>query len=191
MATHDAATDRLVVVLAGAESTGKSALAVALAERLGAPRVEEVARGYFASRPGPESPPRYDSGDLLRIARLQHEAEQRVLHSSAPLVIADTDLAVIRVWWERRFGTPDPWIDDTLRAVQRTGHRRYLVPRPDLPWQPDPLRENPHDRESLHRRYIELLRELGAPFVEVTGTGTDRFERALEAVRSWLSERAS
>ncbi len=166
-----------MICVTGAESTGKTTLAEFLAATLAAPLVTEQARDYLAGQSG------YHQNDVLAIARQQQAAEERAL-AAAPLVIADTDLTVIRVWWEEKYGELHPWI---ANALSRRTERRYLLPRPDLPWEFDPLRESPHDRPRLHRRYLELLTQGPFAFSEVSGTGQGRLDSALAQVRSWLS----
>lgn len=186
----------LVICVTGPESTGKTTLATRLAEALGAPLVEEVARSWLTQRalavPAGErgdvvetAADRYVYGpaDVLEIARLQCEAEAAALRTGARVVVADTDLTVIRVWWEERFGALDPWI---ATALERVSRRRYLLTLPDIPWEPDPLRESPQDRERLLVRYRAVLAEMSVPHAEIGGSGAIRFERALAAVRSWI-----
>lgn len=189
----------LVICVTGPESTGKTTLANALAVALGAPLVAEVARSWLMARlvrePGahspaavparPDSSPLYGPEDLLAIARAQLAAERAAVSSGVPLVVADTDLTVIQVWWQEKYGELDPWLAGALAARSA---RRYLLALPDLPWEPDPLRESPLDRERLLGRYRELLGAGAFPHAEVGGTGHERFERALAIVRRWLAE---
>lgn len=169
----------LVVCLTGPESTGKTAIAEQLAGALAVPLVPEVAREYLAGRP------EYDQADLLAIARAQLAAEQDALAEGTGLVVSDTDLQVIQIWWEERFGDLDPWL---TQALAERSARRYLLAAPDLPWEPDPLRESPQERERLFERYRQALAEGTFPHTEVRGAGRARFECALLAVQRWLGE---
>jgi nicotinamide riboside kinase len=172
----------LTIALVGAECSGKTTLAHRLAHRLGAPWVPEYARAYLAGRA------RYTQADVLAIARGQQQKERVLAEAGQPLLIADTDLIVVKIWWEVRFGGNDAWIDATLRAELAGARRRcYLVPRPDFPWVADPLRENPHDRAVLHGRYLALLDELRVPYLELTGSKRQRLETAAAAAHRWLT----
>jgi NadR type nicotinamide-nucleotide adenylyltransferase len=168
----------LTVALVGAECSGKTTLARSLALGLGAPWVPEYARTYLTGRSG------YEMSDVLAIARGQRRAEQALSDTGHRLVIADTDLIVIKIWWTVRFGENNAWIDAALREDLAAPRRRlYLLPRPDFPWVGDPLRENPDDREALHARYRSLLDELRVTYRELTGSKQDRLAAAKSAVR--------
>ena len=160
-------TFRIAVV--GPESTGKTTLAEALGARLGAAVVPEVARDLLPALGRP-----YVEADLADVARAQRRAEDA---TPAPLV-ADTNLLVVRVWAEVRFGRVDPWILAHERLETYTLH---LLCAPDLPWEPDPLREDPHRRPALFARYEAALRAAGVPFAVVRGHGASRVEAAFAA----------
>jgi len=166
--------------LTGPESTGKTTLARGLAERLGATLVEEVARKYLERRP------RYAPADLLTIATLQVEAEARARSAADGLLICDTDLTVIQVWWEEKFGDVP---EELHAALEARTERAYLLLEPDLPWVPDPLRENPADRYRLFARYQALLDSGPFPSRVVSGSGAQRLENALAHVRSLYPDR--
>lgn len=173
----------LVICVTGPESTGKTTLAGQLARALGAPLVREMARELLARStavPAPHNEPSYTSADVLAIAEAQFTAEQEALRSGAPVIVADTDLTVIQVWWEEKYGALHPWI--AARLAERS-MRRYLLTLPDLPWEPDPLRESRFDRERLLVRYRAILAESGFPVAEIGGSGAQRLETALQALR--------
>ena len=174
----------LIVCLTGPESTGKSTLAQELAAALGVPLVEEVAREILECREA-SAQRAVSTQDLLEIAKAQVAAEQAALAEGGGLVVCDTDLLVIKVWWQEKFGEPHPWLQEELAA--RTP-RRYLLMVPDLPWEPDPLRDAPNDRHRLFDSYLSALRSDRFPFAEVFGEGSERFERAMACIQDWLSE---
>lgn len=163
------------VVVVGVESTGKTTLATALAERLDRPLVAEQARPWLTARGG-----RYEEADLAVLATLQARAEAQARARGGP-VVADTDLVVLRIWAEAKYGRCDARIREALAA---RAPAVYLLPVPDLPWAPDPLRETPDAaaRRALHERYRGLLHELARPWAEVSGQGPARLEAALAAL---------
>ncbi len=163
-----------IISIVGPESCGKTTLARALAERFGAPWVEEYARAYLAGRPD------YDETDLEAIARGQMALEERALDDEPSVLVLDTDMLVIRVWWQERFASVPDWVDSALCAQPA---RAYLLARPDLDWEPDPLREAQFDRERLFSVYRGVLEERGAGFGMVGGTDGARLRSALAALR--------
>ncbi|MCY3820372.1 MAG: ATP-binding protein [Gammaproteobacteria bacterium] len=162
-----------IISIVGPESCGKTTLARALAERLGASWVEEYARAYLTGRPD------YDEADLEAIARGQLALEERALDGEPSVLVLDTDMLVIRIWWQERFGRVPDWIEAALR---RQPPRAYLLTSPDLPWEPDPLREAQFDRERLFGVYRGVLEERGAAFGIVGGTEDARLRSALAAL---------
>ncbi|HSG91565.1 MAG TPA: ATP-binding protein [Pseudomonadales bacterium] len=163
------------IVVVGVESTGKTTLARALAERLGWPLVAEQARAWLASRDN-----RYGAEDLPLIAALQDAAERDVRARHGNLV-ADTDLSVLRIWSEVRFGHCDRRI---LDALAERPPACYLLTRPDLPWEADPQRETPDQdqRLALHDRYRALLAAQAHPWREIGGVGPARLAQACAAL---------
>ena len=101
----------LIVCLTGSESTGKTTLARALAQFYRAPVVKEAARGYLAGRAN------YGQDDVRAIACEQLRLEANALADDARLVICDTDLLVIRIWWEVKYGALPDWLDRHLRQL--------------------------------------------------------------------------
>ena len=165
-----------IVCVVGAESSGKTSLCRQLAAHFLVPWLPEYAREHLDGSS-------YDEEDVAAIAREQQRREMALLASGAKAVVLDTDLAVIWVWWRVKFGPPPAWLRDAFQAQPA---RFYLLCRPDLPWQPDPLRESPGERWRLHRCYRTLLTTRRLPFAEVAGRGAVRAEAAIAAARPHL-----
>lgn len=168
----------MLFVLTGPESAGKSTLTQALAEHFAVSWVAEFAREYMHRHL--QEPANYQPSDLLHIAEQQQLAEG-ALHGAAPIAFADTDLQVITIWWQERFG-PVPRI--LSEAYARQSPRHYLLCAPDVPWTPDPLRENPVDRARLFQGYEIDLQRRGLAYSVVRGNGQTRLDTALEAILS-------
>jgi NadR type nicotinamide-nucleotide adenylyltransferase len=166
------------IAIVGAESSGKTTLAVALGAALGGVVVEEFARAYLD-----QHGPQYTEADLLTIAVAQTRAEDAAMAHAAGMharaVVCDTDMVTIRIWSEEKFGRCDPWI---IEASEHRPYDLWLLCRPDIPWEPDPLRENPHDRDRLFQVYEAVLKRLGKPFAVIGGTPAERLSRALNAI---------
>lgn len=171
------ASDIRIVCAVGAESTGKTTLCRELATHFGVPWLSEYAREYLDGTP-------YQQRDVEFIAREQTRREAELLANTVGGVVLDTDLAVILIWWREKYGAAPPWL---AHAFAAQAPRLYLLCRPDLPWQPDPLRESPDDLGLLHERYLSLLTEKRLPFAEIGGVGETRLEQAIAAARPCLT----
>ena len=171
------ATNQRLLVTTGPESAGKTTLARELSRQLQTPLVTEQSRSYL-ERLYNSGAAHYTKADLLEIAHLQHTAEREALASGTPLVVCDTDLLVILVWSEVRYGHCEPAL---LQLFERALHwpRHYLLCDPSIPWEADPLRENPHDRPALLQRYIDKLNTLRLPWQLVSGSPSERLQSAL------------
>jgi nicotinamide riboside kinase len=163
----------LIISIVGPESSGKTSLAEALALHFDAPWLPEYAREYLEGRPD------YVEDDLEAIAREQVSREQGIMEENPELVILDTDLVVIAIWWAEVFGHVPDWVSHHL---ENQAPRSYLLVHPDLPWEPDPLRVSPHDRDRLFGLYQSFLRKEGFSVAEVSGQGEARVARALSAL---------
>ena len=166
----------MLIAVVGPESCGKTTLARAIAQHLSAPLVEEYAREYLELR-SPEGG--YSREDVLSIAKNQWEREQQALLRNTQNLVLDTDLLVIKIWWEQKYGNCHPWILDKLNK-QPT--RKYLLTKPDMPWQPDPLRENPDDREFLFDIYKRELEIRGNDYEVIDGEGSQRTQLAISSI---------
>ncbi|HEX8428206.1 ATP-binding protein [Hymenobacter sp.] len=164
----------LVVAVTGPESTGKTTLSRQLAAYYHTSWVPEYARAYLE-----ENGPDYTLPDLEAIARGQLEAEARAVTEaqaqSHAVLLADTDLLVIKVWAEHAFGHCPSWI---LERLAQQHYDLVLLLSVDLPWEPDPLREHPHLRQHFFQVYQQALQDQKVNFAVISGTYDQRFNQA-------------
>jgi nicotinamide riboside kinase len=82
---------------------------------------------------------------------------------------------------EYRFGEVDPWIEQQF--IETPTHR-YLLCKPDIPWEPDPLREHPQQREALFHLYLKALQDYEKPYTIIEGADfAKRLQRAKALLR--------
>jgi NadR type nicotinamide-nucleotide adenylyltransferase len=165
------------VVVIGPESTGKSTLCAALAEKLNTVWVREYAREYLEALRRP-----YNETDLLVMARGQIAGEEQAARLSGPLLICDTDLHVIRVWSEHRYNTAQV---ELLKQIATSEYHLYLLTDIDLVWQDDPLREHPeeHKRSYFYKQYHDTVVNSGIPWINVSGDHEHRLNTSLLAIK--------
>ena len=166
----------LKVVVIGPESTGKSTLSERLAGHYQSMWVPEYARQYLDELTRP-----YEQQDLLVMAegQLRLEEERAVLANE--VLICDTDLHVIKVWSEHKYGNCDPRI---LEMIAMRRYDLYLLTYIDIPWEEDPQREHPDPamREYFYQVYKDIVVNSGVPWVDIRGSYEERLQRATEAV---------
>ena len=165
------------IAVIGPESTGKSTLSEELAHELHTQWVPEFARGFLEQLGRP-----YTEGDLLTIARGQISGEDELTGSAHDFLICDTDLYVLKVWSEHKYGRCDPWI---LSMIAERKYDLYLLTYIDIDWQEDPLREHPdmHMRQYFYNIYKDIVVESGVPWVEVKGDPESRLQQAMEVIK--------
>lgn len=164
------------IVVTGPESSGKTALAQALATRMQTHWTPEFARYYVAHLGRP-----YTHSDLTVIYQGQKNWEtwflQKTHRSPAlPCLVCDTDWTVLRIW--EQYGYPGaPSVLPASDAWEQAADTFYLLCTPDFPWQPDPLREHPEERWQLFELYRNLLQARHLSFLQVEGSLKDRLEQ--------------
>ncbi|MFH0762087.1 MAG: ATP-binding protein [Bacteroidota bacterium] len=159
--------------IVGAESTGKSTLTHDLSLHFGAPGIDEFARGYLEKIGRP-----YTFADLEQIARGQLNLIFE--NQDQEMVFFDTDLNNIKIWFQLVYSTIPDWFTGEMKKF---GQGTYLVCQPDIPWVPDPFRENPDRRDFLNDLYEKELELAGFPYFRISGFGNERLVRAINIVK--------
>jgi NadR type nicotinamide-nucleotide adenylyltransferase len=157
------------IALTGPESTGKTLLAAALAAHYQTVWVPEYARAYLETLGRP-----YVFDDLEQIARGQRKLEDEYASRANSLLFCDTDMLVLKIWSEYKYGRCAPFILETLRDHPCD---LYALCGVDAPWEYDPLRENPGEREELYAIYRSELERMGVSFVELWGGVEERLQK--------------
>ena len=168
------------VCLVGAESTGKTTLAQALAEHFQTIWSPEFARAYLEARGGVCTPL-----DMLTIARGQVASEDALARQANRLHVCDTSLLTTLIWHEHYFG-PAPAELQQL-AARRTA-RLHLLCDIDVPWLADGLRDSPNHRAWFHDRFRRELEARRWPYLLVSGSHEHRLSTAIPAIERILAD---
>ena len=163
------------IVLTGPESSGKTTLAQLLAAAYDTAWVPEQARGYLTAL-GRD----YTEADLRAIAKRQLRVREVRARRAKGYLFCDTDMLVLKIWSLVKYGRVDPFITKALRAQAPAA---YLLCKPDIPWEPDPLRESAGKRDYLFDLYRSELENMSVPYLVVEGTVKERIAQ----VRQFLS----
>lgn len=168
------------VVLVGAESTGKSTMAEALAREFGTAWVPEHGRWYWEGRRHLEDQT-WSSDELRRIAAAQRRLEDDLARRAVNgILFVDTDALMTAVWHERYLARPDPELDQLATEQVPT---LYLVCSPDFEWVQDGTRESKTYRAKMHESVVARAEASGAKVAYLTGSHEQRLAEALTLVR--------
>jgi NadR type nicotinamide-nucleotide adenylyltransferase len=167
------------IAIVGPESTGKSTLAVQLAEYYNTTYAPEYAREYIDKLNRP-----YTFEDITEISKGQIEQEDKAAAKANHLLFCDTNLLVTKIWAEHKYGHCPEWI---LNEIKSRKYSLYLLCNIDIPWEADPQREHPHLREHLFEKYLSEVKKSGVPYVIISGLQKERTENAIKAVDKLLA----
>lgn len=169
------------VCLLGAESTGKSTLARALATRYGTLWNPEYGRPYTQIGRPPQAP--WTSWEFTHIARIHCWYEDFLATMARRVLFADTDAFTTAVFHEVYLGTPATGFED---LVDRP-YDLFVVCGLDVPWRHDGIREFEEQRRWMQERYLERARTSGRRWLVVEGPLERRVEEAAGAVDEVLA----
>jgi nicotinamide riboside kinase len=158
------------ILVTGPESTGKTELTNHLAKRFRGHAVAEFSRNYLENLGRP-----YTYSDVEYIAR-QQVVEYKQDYPGQEWVFYDTWLIITKVWFEVVFNRLPCWVNG---EISKARFDLVLLCAPDIPWIPDPVRENGGaKREALFERYKRELESFAMNWDLVTGSGDERIRRA-------------
>lgn len=174
------ASEIIKIAVVGPESTGKSTMSAFLAAHYQTVWVPEFARGYCEKL---TAPPTWQ--DEVNMFYGQLALEEELLPKANRLLICDTTFITVKIWSDQLFGSSP---QEVLDELPRHPYHLYLLLDIDLPWQDDPLRDFPHLRDHFMQVWHRELKALNANYTVISGTGQDRYERAVEVIDSYLDQ---
>ena len=177
----------LRIAIVGAESTGKSTLAAALAQRLGELSGRRCTAVGEWLRTWCEQQGRTPLPQEQRAVAEHQQAQIDAACADHDIVVCDTTALMTSVYSDLLFA------DRSLEAYAMAQQGRCditLLTALDIEWQADGLqRDGPQVRPPVDARVRSLLMAYRLPWALVSGQGLDRLESALDAVTPLLRER--
>lgn len=165
----------MIVALLGAECTGKSTLAEALAAHFDAGLVTEYLREWCDTHG--RTPQRHEQDHIAAEQAARIDATAR----GHGLVFCDTTPLITALCSQHYFN------DDSLLPAAIAFQRRCdltLLCAPDLPWQADGfLRDGPGVRAAFDARLRTALSAGGIAWVDIAGSDAERRAAAIAAVQ--------
>lgn len=172
------------IAVVGPESTGKSTVAKFLAEQLQTVTVPEYARYYCQ---GLEN--KYSLQDELNMFHGQVALEEALIPlAKHNILICDTTFLTVKIWCDHLFGDSPQLVKD---RIQQSHYDLYLLMDIDLPWEHDPLRDFPEQREHFLQIWKKELAAINGNFTVISGLGNKRLVNALNMTKEYLEKRSS
>ncbi len=163
------------IAITGSESSGKTTLANSLGIIYKCNVVKEFSRKYLNSLNR-----NYNYEDLLKIAKGQFNEEKKLETLEKKILICDTAIHTIKIWSLEKFNKCDPWI-----LEQKENYTHYMLCSPDIPWEADPLRESPEDRQRIFKLYLHELKE--KPLTIISGKPSERIKQAQKVINRYIN----
>ena len=167
------------VAIVGAESSGTTTLAEALAGHYRTVWVPEYGRWYWEGRRHTPHAGEWSTDEFIRIATRQGEIEDDLARLASRLVVCDTDPLATHVW-HRRFKGHYSAALEAIADSRR--YDLYVVTTPDFPFVQDGTREGEAIRHEMHEWFLGLLASKRRPHVVVRGLPERRMSEAVAAI---------
>lgn len=155
------------IAILGGESSGKTTLAEALAERLQTRWVPEYGRELWAARSG-----QLQFEDMLHIAQTQVKREESIVHEANGWLICDTTPLTTMFYCEVAFG----WTQQELQLLATRSYDLTIICAPDFSFIQDGTRQNEEFRLLQHAWYQRQLSNRKIQFYLAKGAMKQRLE---------------
>lgn len=173
------------VCLVGAESTGKTTLAQALAEHYQTSWVAEYGREYTEIKLTAGMGDCWTSEEFTHIAQIQCAREDAAARRANRVLICDTDAFATAIWHRRYLRERSPAVEAIAAR-----HRRpdlYLLTDVDTLFVQDGTRDGEAIRDWMHAAFIAELTTGGRPYRLLRGSCAERLAQAVGAIDALLA----
>ena len=174
------------VCVVGAESTGTTTLAKALAEHFQTSWVEEYGREYSEVKLT-KNDPDWRTEEFTSIAEEQARREDVAACQANRVLICDTNAFATLLWHRRYMGSHSQVVEEIAR---RGRCDLYLLTGDEIPFVQDGLRDGEHIRHEMHRWFEEALAAQRVPWHSVRGSREARLHAAVSLIKSLFRDSA-
>lgn len=167
-----------LVCFYGPESTGKSVMAVHMAQKYHTEYVPEVARELIATND-------FTTEDIVRTGKAHYERIVEKLRLANKVLFCDTD-AITTQLYSQHYLNEVPAI---LYALEKkVKYDLYFLFDIDVPWIEDGLRDLGHMRQQMFDVFKTALERRNIPYILVTGNWLERERIVTDAVDRLLQQ---
>jgi HTH-type transcriptional repressor of NAD biosynthesis genes len=172
----------LKVVIVGTESTGKTTLTEDLAAYFNCGKVLEAGRDLI-----PDSNT-FTIDDLHLVATEHAKRIEAAASGDSALVIIDTDIHITQSYCRFTF-EKELLVSDEIYNVNRADLYQYL--NNDVAYFQDGTRLHQEERDLLDASHQQVLTDCNIHFVEIKGNWEERFQAAVEQIKSLIARRGA
>jgi len=165
------------VCVVGAESTGTTTMAKALANYYKTVWVPEFGRFYSEGKMQGPVMANWGTREFIYIAKMQNSIEYQLVKICNKILICDTDSFATSIWHQRYMGFISEDVDLLSRDRE---YDLYFLTDVDIPFVQDGLRDGEHIRHNMHKKFIEELTKRGKKFVILSGSHEKRLATAIK-----------
>jgi HTH-type transcriptional repressor of NAD biosynthesis genes len=163
----------------GAESTGTTTLAQAIAAELHVPWVPEYGRLYSEARIAEDMLERpWRMMEFLHIQGRQSSMEEAAARLLPDALVCDTDVFATCIWAERFLNVQAVECEKVAeweKLLTHPDHVLYVITGDEIPFEQDGTRtEDPEMRSWMDQRFQDRLTETERPYIYVRGTVEER-----------------
>ncbi len=162
----------------GPESTGKSTLAMRMAEHYHTEFVPEVAREMLSSND-------FSLEDIIRIGQTQTQRVKEKLKTANKILFCDTDVITTQIY-SRQYLKVVPEI--LFQLEKEINYDKYFLIDIDVPWVADGLRDLSNQREVMMKIFEEELSKRNIRPIRVKGNWNEREEIVKREIDLLLAE---
>lgn len=173
------ASNLIKIVLVGPESTGKTTLAKQLANYFKTTYVEEYLREFAHNKLTLENK-WVEKSDNAEIIATQLEYEKLAERKANTFLFCDTNFVQTKIYSEIYFKEKEDFFEENVKSLR---YDLYLLTGIDVPWEEDPLRDAPQERENHYTYFKKRLMDNNLPFIEVSGSQEERLNRTVQIAK--------
>lgn len=172
------------VCVLGAESTGTTTLAKALAEHLQTPWVREYGREYSEWKVAANDPI-WRSEEFVTIALEQARREEFAAREANRVLICDTNAFATALWHRRYMGAHSAQVEEIARQGRCD---LYLLTGDEIPFVQDGSRDGEHIRHEMHRWFQEALTNQRVLWRLLRGAHHERLDTAVALITDLFAD---